>query len=273
MRRFCTMRTSPTIAAVILAMIAAKGAHAEIQVTPLRQVLGETARTGVYEISNPSARTIDVEVSWVDLVATERGYAPADAQTRARSSAAPYLVVSPTHFTLEPGKRESLFVALRRGVEPLPGERRSHLKIAARAERSLIRRAGGGVQLDLDMAISTPVIVRGGEARASAAIGTTRLVRDEDGSLALETDIAVSGEYSAYGRLSVLFTRDARRKAREIARLNNIAVYPDTERRRVRIPLGRKEFGEGVLTVRFDGDAEFAGEEFDARSFALKPPR
>ncbi len=272
MRRFCTMRTSPAIPAVLFAALAAMDACAAIQVTPLRQVLNESERSGSYEISNPSARTIDIEVSWIDLVPTERGYSPADAETRAQTSAAPFLVVSPTHFRLEPGERETLIVALRRGVDPPFGERRSHLKIATRAERSLIRRARGGVQLDLDMAISTPVILRGGSGRATASIRKTRLVREEDGSLALECDLDAEGRFSAYGSLSVAFTKDDKGRAREIARLDNIAVYAGSSPRRVTMPLHRKEFGHGTLTVRYDGAAEFAGEAFDFRAFSLRPP-
>ena len=119
--------------ALILWPLAAFAASADIDISPLRHVLTEETREATISISNPSQRILSGQVSWLDLVATPTGYAPADVAMRRRLSAAPYLTVSPAYFRLEPGARITITLKLKEGTQPPPGERRSHLLIETAA--------------------------------------------------------------------------------------------------------------------------------------------
>lgn len=246
-------------------------AEAEITLTPLRQVITAESPVATYRVSNPSDRIIEARARWLDLAATETALAPAPDSVRPTLSAAPYLELSPAFFRLEPGGAATVTVAMRKGARPPPGERRSHLLIQTEAARTPLRKAGGGLELDIGLGVSTPVIVRSGPGDARAAIGETRLLRDENGFLELETTLLPEGEFSAYGAIVLVFAESGG-PASVIAKADNIAAYLDAGKRRVTIPLGARRLPAGVLEVRYEGRAEYQGRLFARRAFNIAPP-
>ena len=256
---------------ICAAVLSATGARAEITLSPLRQVITPASPTAVYEISNPSRRIVDGRVSWIDLVATETGYRPATPSERTATSAAPYLSVWPAAFRLEPGGRTLVTVRLRQGRTPPKGERRSHLLIETAAARTPLRKAGGSLEVDVDIGVSTPVFVRSGPARAAAHFGETKLLRNADGMLELETHVAAEGLTTPYGRIEV-YMEEAGRPAEKIASLENVAAYVDASERRALVPLQKSALPGGVMEVRYVGRAEFEGRVFATRRFEIAPP-
>lgn len=259
-------------AGLSLALMAAQSAYADIKLSPLRQVITEDAPSAVFEISNPSSRILEARVSWIDLQATETGYANAAAELRQSSSAAPYLVVSPAQFQLEPGARASVTIRIKDGVRLPKGERRSHLLIETGASRTPIRKAGGGLPVDIGLGVSAPVMTRnGGEAQAQ--IEDVKLLRDDDGLLLLSLAVAPKGSISTFGRVEVTFASAQTPEAPELLGVRrNVSGYIDAEQRIVETPLGFVNLGPGKLTVRYEGEGEFKGRVFDARTFDVAPP-
>ncbi|NWG93574.1 MAG: hypothetical protein HXY21_13880 [Parvularculaceae bacterium] len=258
-------------APVFSAIAALPGAAgAEFAVSPLRQVITRQNPVGVYEISNGSDRILDARIGWIDLSATEYGYAEATPAARPALSAAPYLVVSPARLRLEPGKRAKVAVRLKKGARPPPGERRSHLLIETTPVRTPLRRAGGGLEADVELGVSTPVIVRTGFAPPAVSITQTRLVRDADGMLELDTTLSRTGRYSAFGRLTVVMTAEGR--PRRLAEIANIPIHFDAAARRLRVPLNAGALPAGVLELRYIGAAEYEGRVFAEKKFEIAPP-
>ena len=258
----------------LFAALAAMGvnprASAELLVAPLRQVV--TAKTPVarYQISNPSDRFVEARVGWIDLSATPDGYETASADARPALSAAPYLVVSPARLRLEPGARAEVVVRLKKGATIPAGERRSHLLIETRPARTPLRRASSGLEADVGLGVSTPVILRGGYAAPAVAFGRSKLIRDENGLLALETTVTSAGRFSAYGTLEAALIADGRMEG--LARIANVAVYPDAGARRLVLPLARERLPGGVLQVTFTGDGEASGQRLAEKLFEVEPP-
>lgn len=244
-------------------------AAAEIVVSPLRQVMTRQNPVAVYEIANASDRIVDGRVGWTDLSAVETGYVAATPAARAALSAAPYLVVSPARFRLEPGKRATVTVKLKKGAAIPTGERRSHLLIETTPVRTPLRRAGGGLEVDVELGVSTPVILRSGFAAPSVAFSQTRLVRDPEGMLELETTLTREGNYSAFGRL--VATMKSERGVETITDIGNVAVHSDAGARKLSIPLKTGVLPPGVLTLRYLGAAEYQGREFATKSFEIAP--
>ena len=271
MRRFFAYKERRVAAlAALTAVVFPQFAQAELQVSPLRQVITETSPRAVYEISNPSARTITAEISWVDLHALESGYEAASPHLRKRLSAAPYLVVSPTFFYLEPGARREVVVSLKDAASPPKNERRSHLLIETHASRTPLRKVGG-MPLDINVGLSTPVILRDRHRQTDAEIQSARLTRNADGLLDLETLLTLDGRASAFGRLRVLL-EESGGEVSELARIENVAVFTDAEHRKIVAPLNKRHLPRGVLSILFEGAAEYEGEVFHRRDFEVGPP-
>jgi hypothetical protein len=144
------------------------------------------------------------------------------------------------------------------------------LLIETEAARTPIRKAGGGLEVDIGVGVSTPVLLRGGAAAAPrVAFGATRLVRMDDGRLALETSLNRNGAYSAFGRLEAEITEPGA-SPRPLATLANIAVYHDARERIVRVPLGASVLPAGALSVRYIGAAEYDGRVFATKTFEVE---
>lgn len=257
----------------VLAVIAASAARAEISLTPLRQVITEKAPVATYRVSNPSRRIVEGRVSWVDLSAAETGYVGMDRAAREALSAAPYLAVSPASFRLEPGASATITVSLRDVARPGKGERRSHLLIQTEAARTPFRKAGGSLEVDIGLGVSTPVILRMGDGRAGAKIGETRLLRTPEGLLELETHVEPEGDFSAYGAIEVYLTPSGASQAQLLKTVDNVAAYLDAPRRQATVPLDVGRLPGGTLEIRYAGRAEFQGRIFASRVFELAPPR
>ena len=264
------MRTC--IAAILVVLLTAVSARADMSIAPLRQVLTDDVRVVSFTVSNPSDRMLEGRISWLDLLASEKGYEPAPKEHRKKLSAAPYLIISPAQFRLEPGGKTEIEVRLKDGASIPRGERRSHLLIETAAARTPIRKASdSGLQVDIGVGISAPVILRG-SGKAKASFGDTRLVRDSEGLLALETAIEVKSAYSSYGRVALYFNSYDNGEKRLLGVRENIAGYPDAARRLVEIPIGYVTLDSGELTISYEGAAEYAGRIFDTRTFEVAPP-
>ncbi|GJL91061.1 fimbrial biogenesis chaperone [Hyphococcus sp.] len=251
-------------------LISVSTATADMGLAPLRQVLSADHPSAQFVISNPSDRIMDARVSWVDLAATEKGYEPAEPELRENLSAAPWLVVSPANFRLKPGARQIVTVRIKDHAKLPKGERRSHLLIETEASRTLIRKASTGLQVDVGLGMSAPVIVRNG-GKADAKIADVKLLRDDDGLLMLDTTIKPGGQWSSFGRMIVTFTPENGEKELLGVR-ENVAGFTDAQSRKVSIPFGFLSLGAGELQVRYEGAAEFEGVIFDQRTFDVAPP-
>ena len=259
---------------LILGLAAVQTAQADMELSPLRQVITADHPEAAFDISNPSRRILDGRVTWLDLTATETGYAQATTQARRANSAAPYLIVSPAHFRLEPGARIKVTVRVKDGVRIPRGERRSHLLIETAAARTPIRKAGNtGLQVDVGLGMSAPVILRNGGS-AKARIGETKLQRDADGMLLLATTIIPDGDNSSFGRLTVAFKPKDHPDERQLLGVRtNVAGFLDASSRKVEVPLGFTSLGAGELVLRYEGADEYEGRLFDTRSFDIAPPQ
>ena len=256
-----------------LALFATNGtAVAELSISPLRQVIDSKNREVSFEVSNPSSRTVDIRANWIDLKATKFGYAPAEQDQRSRLSAAPYLIVEPARFRLQPGDRRHVTIKLRPGAKTDQKERRSHLLLTTEAQREPLIKTSG-LQADIGLGVSVPVILRNRRLRAKAAISEAALTRDEIGNLQLEAEISRKSAVSPYGRLEVDFVSQTGAKVDGIptVKLENVAVHFDIQSQVFEIPLKVEQFPPGVLTLRYIGSSEYEGREFASKKFEILP--
>lgn len=262
--------THSLICALAVAAMLAGAARAELLVAPLRQVITAKEPMARYRISNPSARIVEARIDWIDLKATPEGYAPAGAAERARFSAAPYLIVSPARLRLEPGGHAEVVVRLKKGVSIPAGERRSHLLIETEPARTPLRRASTGLEVDVGLGVSTPVIVRGGYSAPALSFEQSRLVRDQDGLLGFETTLRGEGKYSAYGRIEAKLESGDRSTV--LASAANVAVYPDSGSRKITLPLALEALPAGRMTVTYFSAGGGIERPLASKTFEVAPP-
>lgn len=251
-----------------LACLAAPALASEIALAPLRQVLTAESPKATFRLTNPTDRILEARVSWIDLAATAEGYARATPKQRAQISAAPFLILRPAFVRLEPGRDAEIEVSLKPGMKIPPGERRSHMLIEIDAQRSPLRRIGG-LEVDIGLAVSAPVLLRG-KGEAAATIGNTRFGRTPDGLLEVVAAVEPQGAHSAYGRLVATFA--SAEGKREVGETRNVAAFPDAKERRVNVRLDTARLPAGVLTLDYVGEGEFEGRVFASRRFTVEAP-
>ncbi len=76
--------------------------------------------------------------------------------------------------------------------------------------------------------------------------------------------------HSAYGAVSVLWRPSEQAPAQVLGRLDNVALHVDAGLRDIMVPLSRDDIAYGSLEVRYDGQAEYEGVTFDAKTFGLE---
>ena len=258
------------IGSLAAAVMVAGTASAELLVAPLRQVITAKEPVGRYRVSNPSDRIVEARIDWIDLLATPDGYAPAGAADRARISAAPYLIVSPARLRLEPGGHAEVVVRLKKGVSIPAGERRSHLIVQTTPARTPLRRASTGLEVDVGLGVSTPVILRSGYATPALSFERSKLVRDANGALGFETTLKGAGKYSAYGRIEAQLESAGRSTI--LATAANVAVYPDSGARMLTLPLAVEALPAGRMTVTYFSVGDGREEPLASKTFEIAPP-
>ena len=292
MGRFFAMKIErtwhPIIALFAFFGIWVQSAQAQLLLSPVRQVITTDRPEAIYSVTNASSRRVQASVSWVDLRALENGYEKADVKLRKNLSASPFLVVSPSFLDLDAGQKSLVSVTLRRPLPVLNGERRSHLLIESQAPRTPLHKANASLPVDINLGLSTPVIVRGAAGKATAKLNDVQFSRNDAGLLQLDAKISPKGDFSSYGALVVYFLAndptDPLRGlplpeaahlpggAREIARLANVAGYLEAKKRHFSVPLNVEFLPAGILTLRYEGTAEFSGIVFDEKSFDIAAP-
>lgn len=258
------------VAALFAAACSGRASGAEFSVQPLRAVLTPQSQRQVFRVVNPGDRVLVVNISWADLAATDSGYRAATPEERAAFSAAPYLTIRPATLRIDPGASAEVTIAVKNPGQVPAGERRSHLLIDARATRTPVRRIGG-LEADIDVAVTTPVFLRGAQGPAQAKLGDTKFSRSPDGLLTLTTSVTPAGSLSAYGTLAVDFA-EAGGKTTRLGEIGNVSAYLEAASRRFEIPLGVARLPAGTLTLSYTGAAEFSGALFAQRSFAVAAP-
>lgn len=271
--------TAPAQTTVPVA-VGAAGA-ASINLTPRRVIFDGVKRTEAIYVFNQGSKAATVDVSLIDNVMMgdgeivpvsqlgNRGPAGA-AAAAALHSAHDMILATPSRLLLEPGKGKTirLRAALPDGTTT-PTEFRTHLTVTTLpdADTGLTAEAAATTQKgELSMrvqsvfGISIPLIVRNGDASATATLSDFALVHgparqgDHAGasSPVLQLSLGRSGTSSIYGNIEV---RSGDGKGAELVGfIRGISVYAELPSRQVRVNLMREPRKGETLTVKFIDD-------------------
>ncbi len=202
-------KIAPLIIVIVLAHLSISSAN--VLVTPTRIVLTDDSPNATYTAVNRSQDTKIVTVEWRQLQMLPSGRLER-VDNNAPGSASGLVSVSPQRMRLGPGERQLIRVR-RRAIPDLPqGEYISHLTFVPRSapkepsSNDDESESGTlGLDLQVNLVISTPVIVRRGTVQASANLSVAGLSQDPAG---FSVSIKRTGLASTYGNIEIYWSKD-----------------------------------------------------------------
>lgn len=246
----------PLAAAALSIFLAAGPAYSaggDLLVAPTRLVLDGQRGTEVVLNnigSEPATYRVSLELR---RMTSEGRLVDVTAPTAAETTALEMIAYAPRRVTLQPNQPQSIRVGVR-PPENLPdGEYRVHMLFRAIPEAKQAAPASAPVEglsiaLTPIYGVTIPVIVRQGQLDAQAAISNARVVNQE-GRQAVSFDLSRSGTRSLYGEVRVV--KPGAGEPAVLAR--GIAVYPETDRRNVTLPVAEGFAGSlaGPATIQY----------------------
>ena len=258
---------------------------ANLNITPKRVTFSPSQRTASVYIFNQGTAPATFDIAMIDRVMLPDGQIVAveDAQKQADSkavadkvaSARNMILISPRRATLAPGQGQT--IRLRVGSVPpdAKGEYRTHLTVttipppsvgttvddAATGDNNELR-----FQITSVFGLSIPAIVRVSAPEVSAAIQNPRIeyaqLSPDAQSAPTRTavmvfDLARTGANSLFGNVEV---RAADKRGEPIGIARGVGVYPEIDRRTMRIPLTRIPAPGEKLEVSFTDDDTSPGK-------------
>lgn len=260
------------VASALLAMAGAAQAQvgADLNISPKRVVLDQGERTATVYIFNQGDTAATYTVELVDRVMLPSGeiVAAGDRPDIAVSSASDLVQYTPRRITLEPRASQAIRVRARPAGTG-QGEYRSHLTVTAlppedtgfTAEKAVAGQDGLSIRVVALFSLSIPIILREGAVDSHATIENLAVVTaaETGGRPALSLDLVRNGANSVYGDVEVHAGSGA--TDRVVAAVRGVAVYPETPRRKVLIPLpDTVARGETVRIVYRDDEVNKGAE-------------
>ena len=263
-----------------------------LNITPKRLTFDRNTRSATVYIFNQGTAPATFDISVVDRVmlpdgeiraASEAAAAPEQKQIADRLQSARQLVVAtPPRATLAPGKGQTIRLRVAPPPAGATGEYRSHLTVTTipardaglTAEQAANQRPGElSFRIQSVFGLSIPLIVRTGEVDARGAIENVAVTYaniSPDGvapprrTPVLSFDITRAGSNSLYGNVEVQGSGQA-----PIGLARGIGVYPEIDRRSIRIPLQREPKAGEQLSIVFTDDDAKPGSVIARSSFTV----
>jgi P pilus assembly chaperone PapD len=287
------------LAALSLSLAAAPPVRAQqgadLNISPKRVVFDATTRTATVFVFNRGTEAASYAIgvderamledgrilAVADAAAMAEGAAPA--AVAAKSAATPMITFTPRRVTLQPGQSQAIRVRVLRPADLADGEYRAHLAVSTlppedaglTADEAAATADGRlAVRIVSLFSLSIPLIVRQGDAGASAELADARTVTEQrraaDGSPELVPHLALdvrrAGAGSVYGTLEVRSERDGR-GAEPLGAVRGLGVYPEIGLRHVRLPLRRAPVSGERLTLTYVDEDRSPGRVIASTTF------
>ena len=281
--------------------IASAGA-ANLNISPRRVIFEGAKRTEAVYVFNQGTAPVTVDVTLADNVMLPSGEivpvekvgekGPEAAAVAAKLHSARNLILAtPSRLTLLPGRGKT--IRLRADAPDAAAgasEFRTHLVVTSlpSPDMGLTADAAAATQpgvlvmrVQALFGVSIPLIVRSGGAGATASLGAIAIEHDmappANGQPARQVPVLAmslgrAGAASVYGNIEVRSSTSAAKGGKSgelIGLIRGIAVYPEIERRQVRVALIREPRRGETLTATFFVDDGRPGSELARKSLTV----
>lgn len=262
---------------------------ASLNINPKRIVLDRTGKAATVYLFNQGDSAGLFDITLVNRVMLPSGqivsadeardHPEASAPLSRMTSAQAMLIATPRRVRLAPHSGQTIRVRAGGDASTAPGEYRMHLTIAAvpppdtgiTADQAARQDPGAlSFRIASVIGVSLPVIVRIGPPDVSAAIEQARLTTESlspDGktpprpmAVAL-FDLARTGKSSLFGDIEVRAAKGRSRDGGEVIGLmRGVGVYPEIDRRHIRLVLSRQPQPGETLSLSFIDDDTTPGK-------------
>ncbi|WP_181358848.1 fimbrial biogenesis chaperone [Pseudothauera lacus] len=243
-------------------------------VSPIRLLLTQPGETANFILRNPSNGPRTYRLEWIEQEQGRHGVGSRIQEGAAapHPQASPHLRVTPRQITVEPNSNQTVRVSFRPDGELPPGEYRSHLlfRVVPEVSEPISRQEisggeGSGVtlQLDMQLSISVPVVVRhqlDGTPAVRIAEITPLPASANEANARLMVLLRHTGNASSFGRVTVDLQKAENAPVERIGQLDNISIFPDVGERELTVVLRERSFPSGsMIRVAYEGSAEYRG--------------
>jgi fimbrial chaperone protein len=246
-------------------------AMADLLITPTRIQFSERDRSAKVSLVNTSNQTRTYKIFWDEKYQKLDGqYVSFKIGEREFPSASKMIRYSPRQVTLKAGERQHVRLGLRRPKDLNNGEYRSHLVFQAQPIKTSNRNEKKtGIQLNLNLSFSIPIIVREGSIDVSSSISKVDLVtRRHDGKnyTGAHIDIERQGKFSTLGNMKIYWKDTAAQPERLIGIKNNVSIYPERATRKISFWFKDHPQSSGIMRIVYEGAGEFKGQLFSQKT-------
>ena len=252
---------------------------ANLNISPKRVTFDRNKRSATVFIFNQGTAPATFDISMIDRVMLPDGQImpKAEAETKPdlkpivdrQKSAADMVLVTPRRAVLDPGKGQTIRIRINAPADAT-GEYRSHLTVTTVPPRDVgltAEQAAAGNPGELRFVInsvfglSIPLIVRLGPTDVRAAIENAKLdyadispdgVAPARRTPVVDFDLVRAGSSSLFGNVEIRSAKTRGGAPLGVAR--GVGVYPEIDRRSMRIPLSRPPNPGEQLEVTFTDD-------------------
>lgn len=259
---------------LLIACLLSFSLQANLLITPTKITLMDADRTQEIILLNDGNERRSYRIEWSEKRVSETGdvkeMTAAEAKDYPKSSS--FIRFSPRQVTLNPGERQIVKLIVRRPQNLKDGDYRSYLSfIALPVSKPAQNNGATGIQLNLLMSYSLPVLVRKGPSNVKVAIESTSLKFDQkSGQGRVDVQLTRSGPSAAVGNLIAYWT-PTNGSEQVVARINDMSIYPEVSRRIASPGWIVESFkpGNGKLRVVYEGVKEYRGTVLAEKTIAL----
>ena len=258
---------------------------ANLNISPKRVTFDPRRRTATVYIYNQGTAPATFDIAMIDRIMLPDGQIVAADDPRHQTTAKPVLdklasakglvMVAPRRATLAPGQGQTIRLRVNAAPPDAKGEYRSHLTVTtippANVGTTVDDVAGQNpgelrFQITSVFGLSIPAIVRAGAVDVRAAIENPRIEYADvspDGRAAptrtpiMAFDLVRVGANSLFGNVEV---RAAGKREAPVGLARGVGVYPEIDRRSMRVPLTRAPAPGEKLEVAFTDDDTSPGK-------------
>jgi fimbrial chaperone protein len=276
LKKKCNGLKSLVVAALLV--LSTAPAYADVTISPLRVVFQGRDRSAVVSLVNLANYVNTYRVSWTFYKMTDKGgYNTIKADPNDPHTVDKMVIFSPRQVVIRPEQHQLVRLSVRRPADLPPGEYRGHLtftRLPPEVERRRVdtkekelqqkKEKGQRTALQVSVSLSIPVIVRNGDdPDLKIDIQSPKFeMTDHNGvqKSSLTMDLArVAGKFSTYGTVSVFWKKPGGEKETRIGVLNNVAVYPEIQKRRISVALTGEKITGGTIRIIYEGKYESKG--------------
>ena len=228
-------------------------AFARLLISPLYIVMEGRDRKSEVVVVNSGNQEVIYQLKWQlsEQVEGLGGFVDVEEQ-EGRIYLHDFAVFSPRQFTLQPGKKQTIRMAVRRPADLPEGEYKTHLQFASQAinrEQEVVRDGKARFRAKLNYSYSIPVIYRVGDYDLQVELGNpTMNVSQSNQNLVLNLPIRRSGKHGTLAHIQV-YHQPLGGKEILLSEIAGGSVYPEITSRNVEIPLPVRTLQNGNLRI------------------------